>query len=347
MAACPQADVTDRAHRYRATKNMPEGEKRCGYCGTSAGLIDAGHIDGHEENGEAENLMWACRPCNVLAANTMRQVRPRAVDASVQPKIRRGQNVGRMDAGGGRQLRRERTGSNKGLASDMPVAEAVAIIRATPASKRSQFAAKLWAARRQRGNTRSNLFGFGKKKSKAQAVKRSEMTLKPATSAAFKAGQQSGDTGLFQSWAESKGLADRGAWLFRAYEKGVLAGDSGSSEETRRSIYRDVDYKGYRISASGGGFKTQPGDGTEFEDVKQAKRYVDDEVKMRKSNPQSKNDLLTSAGWLPWSREIDLSHTGRSGMWSIAGWYWFSEREALEIERRTTNNPKKPKRESH
>jgi hypothetical protein len=38
---------------------------------------------------------------------------------------------------------------------NMPVAEAVQLIRATPPEQRSQFAREIWAKRRQRGTDRS------------------------------------------------------------------------------------------------------------------------------------------------------------------------------------------------
>jgi len=56
--------VTDRALRYRAARNPPEGPELCAYCG-AGGRMDIEHIDGHEENTEPANLLYACRRCNV------------------------------------------------------------------------------------------------------------------------------------------------------------------------------------------------------------------------------------------------------------------------------------------
>src|SRR6185503_20079966 len=64
-----RANLTDRALRYRAVKNHPPGEKRCAFCGSKSN-IEVGHIDGHEEHTDDSNLIWTCRSCNVLAANS-------------------------------------------------------------------------------------------------------------------------------------------------------------------------------------------------------------------------------------------------------------------------------------
>jgi hypothetical protein len=166
-----------------------------------------------------------------------------------------------------------------------------------------------------------NLFGFGTKQ-KRSSVKRSSMTVSSATAAAYKAGQQSGDTGNFDSWAESKGLADRGAWLKKSYERGVEAGET--TQSTGRSTgqrysdrpitakpFKDVSYKGYRIYHQGEGFRTSADRGeSEFDDVKEAKRFIDDEVKMRRNPPKALPGTFTirQAGEL-WVRMIKSGAT--------------------------------------
>lgn len=65
------ATVTDRALRYRANQAMPADAPRvCFACGSSD--VEVGHLDGHEENNEPENLAYTCRGCNVLCGNTLR-----------------------------------------------------------------------------------------------------------------------------------------------------------------------------------------------------------------------------------------------------------------------------------
>jgi hypothetical protein len=58
--------ITDRAKRYGANSDVPAGPRVCGLCG-SRDSLGVGHLDGYEEHGEAENLMWMCKACNSLA----------------------------------------------------------------------------------------------------------------------------------------------------------------------------------------------------------------------------------------------------------------------------------------
>lgn len=64
MAARAQTRVnlTDRAKRYRAQKNVT-GPKKCVLCG-SAKNLGVMHLDGNEDHGEPENLAWGCKSCN-------------------------------------------------------------------------------------------------------------------------------------------------------------------------------------------------------------------------------------------------------------------------------------------
>lgn len=61
---------------------------------------------------------------------------------------------------------------------------------------------------------------------------------------------------------------------------GIAAHSKGA--KTKRSKAA-VTFKGYRICSSGEGFKTTPGDGTEFDTVADAKRFISDEVKMARN----------------------------------------------------------------
>jgi hypothetical protein len=63
----PVDSITDRAKRYRANSDIPDSPRTCGFCGSKVSLgVD--HIDGYEEHGEPENLMWLCKSCNGLKA---------------------------------------------------------------------------------------------------------------------------------------------------------------------------------------------------------------------------------------------------------------------------------------
>ena len=57
--------ITDRAKRYRANVETADWPRVCLFCGSTRDL-QVDHIDGFEENGEAENLLILCRSCNQL-----------------------------------------------------------------------------------------------------------------------------------------------------------------------------------------------------------------------------------------------------------------------------------------
>src|SRR5271166_5985385 len=69
----PAEQVTDRALRYRANSEecLPEGPRRCMWCGLSK--VEVAHIDGDETNTVEENLAWTCRSCNQRVAAVMRK----------------------------------------------------------------------------------------------------------------------------------------------------------------------------------------------------------------------------------------------------------------------------------
>jgi hypothetical protein len=152
MAASPQLAISDRAFRYRAQKAIPRHAKVCAFCGRKNPGLMIAHVDGHEENGEPDNLTWTCRPCNSVASNTMQAAGVGRLTRQYNPSRSGGaKNLGEwMQAVGAITPRVDR--GNRGLVSDMPVSEAVAIIRATPHSKRSQFASQLRSAGRSRYN---------------------------------------------------------------------------------------------------------------------------------------------------------------------------------------------------
>ncbi len=137
--------VTDRAPRYRANANAPEGPEQCAMCGSKTS-IDVGHIDGHEENNEEWNLMWVCRSCNVASANTMRAAGLGRLTHQYNPA---GQ--------GAKSVKQWITAvmSMKGLSSEMPVSEAVELVHNTSAKKRSEYARQIWDMRRGKRNPRT------------------------------------------------------------------------------------------------------------------------------------------------------------------------------------------------
>jgi hypothetical protein len=103
--------------------------------------VDVHHLDGHEEHGEPENLAWACRPCNVSIARVMhaeglgRRTRQRnPADDGAQTVEQWALAVSRL----------------RGQHDEMELADAVALVRATPAEARSRFAKEIWSIRKAR-----------------------------------------------------------------------------------------------------------------------------------------------------------------------------------------------------
>lgn len=137
-------NITDRAHRYRATAHPPAGPRRCAFCGGKRN-VEVGHVNGHEEDGSAENLIWTCRSCNVLAANGLRAAGMGRKTRQMHP------------AGGATSVGQWLTAvmSMKGQSDAMTVPAAVAMIRATSAAKRSEFASEIWSKRHERARYRN------------------------------------------------------------------------------------------------------------------------------------------------------------------------------------------------
>jgi hypothetical protein len=135
-------EVTDRALRYRANANAPPGERRCCLCGATRN-VEIGHVNGHEEDYSTENLFWTCRSCNVRCGDTLRRAGLGRLTHQYNPPSEGAPNLGawvnavlslKGDPGG-----------------NMPVSEAIAMVRATPPAQRSRFANDIWARRRRRG----------------------------------------------------------------------------------------------------------------------------------------------------------------------------------------------------
>ncbi len=102
-----------------------------------------GHLDGHEENTAPANLIWTCRRCNVRCANTLRAAGLGRKTHQFNPASEGARTLGAwMNA----------VMSMKGEpGGNMSVADAVALIHATPPAARSRFAKQIWGIRRKRG----------------------------------------------------------------------------------------------------------------------------------------------------------------------------------------------------
>jgi len=110
------------------------------WCGASK--VEVAHIDGNETNTTRENLGWTCRPCNQKVAAVMKK------------------------AGVGRRTHQYNAGRKRKGATDYReyaqalgildgsaignVADAVALIHATPKGRRSEFQKDIWTVRKER-----------------------------------------------------------------------------------------------------------------------------------------------------------------------------------------------------
>jgi len=148
--------ITDRAKRYRAQQANQQTERRCIYCGQEAGRLDVEHINGREADNAPENLAYACRPCNTAKGAHFAKHGIGEKTAQFNPTKKGGAaNLHEWEEAIGAIIPRKGAkyaGSNYGAGSGLfTTAEAVALIRATPAAKRSEFGSKIWGKRYARG----------------------------------------------------------------------------------------------------------------------------------------------------------------------------------------------------
>lgn len=150
--------VTDRALRYRAVRNAPP-RSRCYWCGVlkqkNGRALDVAHINGLEEDNDPQNLGWSCRSCNVVCGRVLTAAGLGRATNQYNPGRRRGRSShgdGAMTMGQWFNAVMSMKGDSRG---SMRVADAVALIRATPASRRSSFAKEIWDLRRERGTDSS------------------------------------------------------------------------------------------------------------------------------------------------------------------------------------------------
>jgi hypothetical protein len=91
--------------------------------------------------------------------------------------------------------------------------------------------------------SKENLFGFFEKKT-STTYRSGSVTKRDLEQQAFKAGQRSGDTGLFKDWVRSKKLGDKWGAALRdfegAYRKGVERGEAiEAKKEVKRAEIQD------------------------------------------------------------------------------------------------------------
>ncbi len=112
----------------------------------------------------------------------------------------------------------------------------------------------------------------------SRKARRSTMTIGQAITSAYHAGKQLGDTGLFEQWLAKQGLEDRSdnikSRLQDAFDKGVE--EEITPSVTQKSSKPVSTYKGIEIyKTDGGGFITSLDRDSEFDDMKQVKRFID------------------------------------------------------------------------
>lgn len=134
--------ITDRAKRYRAQAPgvRPPDPKQCNYCGSRKN-VGVDHVNGREDDGAPENLMWACKRCNAKKAALMKR-------AGLGRRVRQ-YNAGRK--GTRTELMREYGAAIKVMRGEWngDVSKALATIRATPREIRSAYTSRTWPVRRQ------------------------------------------------------------------------------------------------------------------------------------------------------------------------------------------------------
>ena len=113
---------------------------------------------------------------------------------------------------------------------------------------------------------------------------------------AYKEGKASGHFSDFWGWIDSKGISrDSGSVkrLKQSFESGVRDRSARSKADDlnraflQRTQAKGTEYKGRKIVPAGDAFRVQPGDGSQFDSVKDAKRFIDDEAKQGRNPKQS------------------------------------------------------------
>ena len=145
----PVSLITDRAKRYRA-QNAAAGagidRTHCVYCGAK-NPRDLDHINGREDDGDPSNLAPACRPCNSTKGAHFARIGAGTLTRQYNPtKAGGAATIGEWIAAVGSIIPHkgaQYAGRNYGLPGGMSTAAAVAMIRATPPEKRSEFGRKL------------------------------------------------------------------------------------------------------------------------------------------------------------------------------------------------------------
>jgi hypothetical protein len=137
---------------------------------------------------------------------------------------------------------------------------------------------------------RSNPWPFSRQKTaKAKPVRRSSMTVPQATVAAFKAGQESGDTAAFGPWIHKMALADRGGMLKEKLRERFTQGvDDGEGGPYKDGIIKVHGYHDVRVTG-------KEATSHKFSSVDAAKHFLDFATAKNPQNPNVPDQLVRQA----------------------------------------------------
>jgi hypothetical protein len=294
MAA--RAQITDRGLRYRANRAIPNHPKVCAFCGARK-RIEVGHVNGDESDNAPVNLTWTCRPCNVLAANTLRSEGMGRLTHQYNPSKSGGaSNIGEwLQAVGAITPHQDR--GDRGLASTMSVSDAVAMIRATPHSKRSEFARKIQSSARGRSAARWNSGNWTGQETENLVLAARTARSPEELGRLFRHAERNNDFALAEAVrarVQQLGLQPsdfkKNPWPFSSgLSHGAIPATGGIAHHTQSKKIpvrmSDTSYRGYKIARTEGGewFSTLDPDSW-YETPAKVKRAIDSYLKGR-SNP--------------------------------------------------------------
>ena len=134
-------NVTDRAKRYRANAAIAKtgAARRCFICG-NPDASDVEHVNGNEGDNRPQNLVHACRSCNVTKGKVFS-------DAGIGVKT-----VQYNPSSGASTLAQYLSAVMvlKGQGDSMSLPAAIKLIHNTSHAQRARFASQIWDKRRAR-----------------------------------------------------------------------------------------------------------------------------------------------------------------------------------------------------
>ena len=109
--------------------------------------MEVGHVNGHEENGDPDNLFWSCRACNVASGITLWRAGLGRSTRQFNPSSAGAQSLGQWVIA---------VSVMRGDSREMDLEDAIKIIHATPPERRSEYAREIWRIRKERYGPRGH-----------------------------------------------------------------------------------------------------------------------------------------------------------------------------------------------